>query len=214
MVEATLRKGFSHLYDKRRFYIDEDSWAILAVDLYDEKGQLIGLQESHPISYYDVPMFNSTLETLYHLGWQLLRRRPGQQRADVRFQREARPARFLAAGAASRQLRITNEGRHWRLSRLAQACGRQADAVPAAPRTMASICSSEPITATLPVLRANWQAASIFGPMEPAAKPRPCRRSGWASAIRRCCGCPSPVGAVDIGRDHQQVGGELLGQQR
>ncbi len=67
VVEATLRKGFSHLYDKRRFYIDEDSWAILAVDLYDENGQLIGLQESHPISYYDVPMFNSTLETLYHL---------------------------------------------------------------------------------------------------------------------------------------------------
>ncbi|MDC6690181.1 DUF1329 domain-containing protein, partial [Leclercia adecarboxylata] len=67
VVEATLRKGFGHLYDKRRFYIDEDSWAILAVDLYDEKGALIGLQESHPISYYDVPMFNSTLETLYHL---------------------------------------------------------------------------------------------------------------------------------------------------
>jgi len=67
VVEATLRTGFSHSYDKRRFYIDEDSWAILAVDLYDEKGQLIGLQESHPISYYEVPMFNSTLETLYHL---------------------------------------------------------------------------------------------------------------------------------------------------
>ncbi len=67
VVEATLRKGFGHLYDKRRFYIDEDSWAILAVDLYDEKGALVGLQESHPISYYDVPMFNSTLETLYHL---------------------------------------------------------------------------------------------------------------------------------------------------
>ncbi|MCF7200978.1 DUF1329 domain-containing protein [Pseudomonas oligotrophica] len=67
VVEAALRKGFSHAYDKRRFYIDEDSWAILAVDLYDEQGELIGLQESHPISYYEVPMFNSTLETLYHL---------------------------------------------------------------------------------------------------------------------------------------------------
>jgi len=27
-------------------------------------------------------------------------------------------------------------------------------------------------------------------------------------------GAPVQVGAVDIGRDHQQVGGELLGQQR
>ena len=43
------------------------SWSILAVDLFDENGELIGLQESHPISYYDVPMFNSTVETLYHL---------------------------------------------------------------------------------------------------------------------------------------------------
>ena len=67
VVEATLRTGYSHSYDKRRFYIDEDSWAILAADLYNEKGELIGLQESHPISYYEVPMFNSTLETLYHL---------------------------------------------------------------------------------------------------------------------------------------------------
>lgn len=67
IVEATLRKGFSHPYDKRRFYIDEDSWQILAVDLFDENAELIGLQESHPISYYEVPMFASTLETLNHL---------------------------------------------------------------------------------------------------------------------------------------------------
>ncbi|MBF0677058.1 DUF1329 domain-containing protein [Pseudomonas sp.] len=67
IVEARLRKGFSHPYDMRRFYIDEDSWQILAVDLFDENNELIGLQESHPINYYDVPMFGSTVETLYHL---------------------------------------------------------------------------------------------------------------------------------------------------
>ncbi|KRW61542.1 DUF1329 domain-containing protein [Pseudomonas sp. TTU2014-080ASC] len=67
VVEAKLRKGFTHLYGKRRFYLDEDSWQILAVDLYDKNGELTGLQESHPISYYDVPMFGSTLETLYDL---------------------------------------------------------------------------------------------------------------------------------------------------
>ena len=65
VVEADLRKGFSHPYAKRRFYIDEDSWQVLAVDLYDKAGELIGVQESHPISYYDVPMFGSTLETIY-----------------------------------------------------------------------------------------------------------------------------------------------------
>lgn len=65
IVDADLRKGFSHPNAKRRFYIDEDSWQILAVDLYDKSGTLSGLQESHPISYYDVPMFGSTLETIY-----------------------------------------------------------------------------------------------------------------------------------------------------
>ena len=67
LVEASLRKGFNHPYAKRRFYLDEDSWQILAVDLYDKSGELSGLQESHPISYYQVPMFGSTLETLYDL---------------------------------------------------------------------------------------------------------------------------------------------------
>lgn len=65
VVEAVLRKGFKHPYAKRRFYLDEDSWQVLAVDLYDKHGELIGLQESHPINYYDVPMFGSTLETVY-----------------------------------------------------------------------------------------------------------------------------------------------------
>ena len=65
IVDAKLRKGFNHPYAERRFYLDEDSWQILAVDLYDKSGQLVGLQEAHPISYYDVPMFASTLETIY-----------------------------------------------------------------------------------------------------------------------------------------------------
>ncbi|MBC9252607.1 outer membrane lipoprotein-sorting protein [Pseudomonas alcaligenes] len=65
VVEAHLRTGFSHPYGARRFYLDEDSWQILAVDLYDKSGELVGLQEAHPISYYDVPMFGSTLETIY-----------------------------------------------------------------------------------------------------------------------------------------------------
>ncbi|MBM7062376.1 DUF1329 domain-containing protein [Pseudomonas sp. UL073] len=65
VVEAHLRTGFNHPYAQRRFYLDEDSWQILAVDLYDKSGELVGLQESHPISYYDAPMFGSTLETIY-----------------------------------------------------------------------------------------------------------------------------------------------------
>lgn len=62
---ATLRKGFSHPYAKRRFYLDEDSWQILAADIYDKDGVLTRAQEVHPINYYDVPLVSSTLEAIY-----------------------------------------------------------------------------------------------------------------------------------------------------
>ncbi|MBG5656668.1 DUF1329 domain-containing protein [Pseudomonas aeruginosa] len=65
VVEATLRKGFSHPYAKRRFYLDEDSWQILAADIYDKDGVLTRAQEVHPINYYDVPLVSSTLEAIY-----------------------------------------------------------------------------------------------------------------------------------------------------
>lgn len=40
IVEATLRDGKRHVYGKRRFYIDEDSWGIMLVDSYDGRGEL------------------------------------------------------------------------------------------------------------------------------------------------------------------------------
>lgn len=65
VVEAKLRPSLTHPYALRRFYLDEDSWQVLATDLYDKAGELVGMQETHPISYYEVPVFTSTLETLY-----------------------------------------------------------------------------------------------------------------------------------------------------
>lgn len=40
VVNATLKAGTSHVYAQRTFYIDEDSWQVLAVDQYDGRGQL------------------------------------------------------------------------------------------------------------------------------------------------------------------------------
>jgi hypothetical protein len=62
VVEAALKPGTSHLYARRTFYVDEDSWQILAVDQYDQRGQLWRVSEAHCINYYDVPIFWSTLE--------------------------------------------------------------------------------------------------------------------------------------------------------
>jgi len=40
VVEATLKPGQRDLYSKRVYFLDEDSWAALAADQYDAKGQL------------------------------------------------------------------------------------------------------------------------------------------------------------------------------
>jgi hypothetical protein len=62
VVEANLKPGTSHIYPRRVFYIDEDSWQILAVDHYDARGQLWRISEAHCINYYDQLTFWSTVE--------------------------------------------------------------------------------------------------------------------------------------------------------
>ena len=62
VVEATLKPGTSHIYAKRTFYIDEDSWAILATDKYDGRGELWRFAENHNENWYNVPMWFGTLE--------------------------------------------------------------------------------------------------------------------------------------------------------
>ena len=67
VIDSTLKSGQRHLYKRRTFYVDEDSWQILVVDCYDGRDQLWRVQEGHSINYYDVPTFWSTLETTYDL---------------------------------------------------------------------------------------------------------------------------------------------------
>lgn len=62
VVEATLKEGSSHIYPRRTFYIDEDSWQVLVVDQYDSRGDIWRVSEGHCINYYDEPTFWTTLE--------------------------------------------------------------------------------------------------------------------------------------------------------
>ncbi len=62
VVEATLKEGMRHIYKRRTFYVDEDSWQILVVDQYDNRDQLWRVSEGHVINYYEVPLLWTTLE--------------------------------------------------------------------------------------------------------------------------------------------------------
>lgn len=67
VVEATLKPGTSHIYTKRVFYIDEDSWMNVVQDKYDARGQLWRVSEQHNINYADIPMQAPSLEVHHDL---------------------------------------------------------------------------------------------------------------------------------------------------
>ena len=55
VVEATLKEGKRHVYSKRYFYLDEDSWATLASDEYDARGKLWRTGFAYMAPSYDQP---------------------------------------------------------------------------------------------------------------------------------------------------------------
>lgn len=55
VIEANLKENESHVYKKRVFYIDEDSWSIVLVDQYDNKGDLWKVNMSMTQNFYELP---------------------------------------------------------------------------------------------------------------------------------------------------------------
>ncbi|KAB2968938.1 MAG: DUF1329 domain-containing protein [Thermoanaerobaculia bacterium] len=55
VVDATLKPQERHIYKRRTFYVDEDSWQILLVDQYDNRDQLWRVSEGHVMNFYNVP---------------------------------------------------------------------------------------------------------------------------------------------------------------
>lgn len=67
VVEATVKDGTSHIYAKRRFYIDEDSWNIVAADQWDQRGELWRVMEGHTVQLYDRPFMAPVMLSSYDL---------------------------------------------------------------------------------------------------------------------------------------------------
>jgi hypothetical protein len=67
VVEATLKAGKRHVYAKRTFYVDEDSWQIAHSDAFDGRGELWRVHETESVQYYDVPTMWVAGEAIYDL---------------------------------------------------------------------------------------------------------------------------------------------------
>ncbi|MBB5207589.1 DUF1329 domain-containing protein [Chiayiivirga flava] len=67
VVDATLKPGKRHINSRRTFYVDEDSWQILIMDHYNGQGALWRYSEAPSITYYEVPVFWTTMENHHDL---------------------------------------------------------------------------------------------------------------------------------------------------
>jgi hypothetical protein len=67
VVEATLKEGKRHLYSKRVFYLDEDSWLALVQDIYDKRGNLWRVMEGTLVPIAEVPTCNLDATFSYDL---------------------------------------------------------------------------------------------------------------------------------------------------
>lgn len=68
VVEASLKDDTRHIYKKRVFYIDEDSWQVQVTDIYDNRDQLYRVAMAYGLNYYEVPTQWSTLEVYHDLN--------------------------------------------------------------------------------------------------------------------------------------------------
>jgi hypothetical protein len=69
VVESTLKKDKRHIYSKRNFYLDEDSWNIVASDAWDLGGKLyrVAFQNSAPM-YGSTPYPWASTATYFDLN--------------------------------------------------------------------------------------------------------------------------------------------------
>ncbi|MDX1633811.1 MAG: DUF1329 domain-containing protein [Marinobacter sp.] len=67
VVEANLKEGARHIYGKRVFYIDEDSWNTVLLDQYDGRGNLWRVSMAVLKNYYELPGVWSSLEVFHDL---------------------------------------------------------------------------------------------------------------------------------------------------
>jgi hypothetical protein len=67
VVDATLKKGTSHIYKRRTFYLDEDSWQAAVVDQYDNRDKIWRVSEAYIMNYYDQPLVWDTGHAHYDL---------------------------------------------------------------------------------------------------------------------------------------------------
>lgn len=67
VIEGKLKKGQRHVYSRRTFYLDEDTWGIAVADQYDARGDLWRVSLSYMMNYYEIPVPWTALDVYHEL---------------------------------------------------------------------------------------------------------------------------------------------------
>lgn len=67
VVEGDLKEDASHIYAKRVFYLDEDSWQISVAEMYGHDGKIWRVAMEHGLSFYEVPAYAWTVHVIHDL---------------------------------------------------------------------------------------------------------------------------------------------------
>ncbi len=68
VVDAHVKAGVSHFFPRKRYYIDEDTWNVVAVDNYNTANALANFQEGHLVTYYNLLLHATQPEVIYDLS--------------------------------------------------------------------------------------------------------------------------------------------------
>ncbi len=68
VVEAHLKEDSEHSYHRRRFYVLEDNWQILATEQYDINDNLVSGQEMFPQFHSEAQLCDLAAEATYHFA--------------------------------------------------------------------------------------------------------------------------------------------------
>jgi len=96
VVEGTLKPGQRHIYGKRTFYLDEDSWSVLAEDAYDTRGGLWRAALHGLVQAYDVqvPFYRFGIYHDLNSGGYLLGGLDNEIKEPIKFNAKARLTDF------------------------------------------------------------------------------------------------------------------------
>lgn len=111
VVEATVKPGSRHIAPKRTFYLDEDSWSVMAADDYDGQGKLFKYREGYLIPVYETGTCDVSSFVQYNLteGRYVFDMNPVGGGKDMRWVTEPTGPRYKSGFYSSDNLRAISD---------------------------------------------------------------------------------------------------------